>query len=59
MEDIFLTLRVGIEGTPMTAHEVLTDDERWALAAYVRLLIREQPVYRLPPALPEKRGGAP
>jgi mono/diheme cytochrome c family protein len=50
MEDIYLTLRVGIEGTPMAAYEQLKDDELWALAAYVRMLIREQPYYRLPPA---------
>jgi cytochrome c oxidase cbb3-type subunit 2 len=50
MEDIYLTLRVGIEGTPMAAYEQLKDDELWALAAYVRLLVREQPLFRLPPA---------
>jgi len=50
MEDIYLTLRVGIEGTPMGAYDALRDDELWALAAHVRLLIRERPVYEFPPA---------
>jgi mono/diheme cytochrome c family protein len=50
MEDIYLTLRVGIEGTPMAAYDALSDDELWALAAYVRLLVRERPLHELPPA---------
>jgi mono/diheme cytochrome c family protein len=50
MEDIYLTLRVGIEGTPMAAYDALADDELWALAAYVRLMIRERPLHELPPA---------
>jgi cytochrome c oxidase cbb3-type subunit 2 len=50
MEDIYLTLKVGIEGTPMAAYDALSDDELWALAAYVRLLIRERPLHELPPA---------
>ena len=50
MEDIYLTLRVGIEGTPMAAYDMLRDDEIWALAAYVRALIRQRPLYELPPA---------
>jgi mono/diheme cytochrome c family protein len=50
MEDIYLTLRVGIEGTPMAAYSALSDDELWALAAYVRLLVRERPLHELPPA---------
>ena len=44
MEDIYLTLRVGIEGTPMGAYDMLRDDEIWALAAYVRALIRQRPL---------------
>jgi cytochrome c oxidase cbb3-type subunit 2 len=50
MADIFLTLRVGLEGTPMAAYDVLTDGDVWALAAYVRSLIRERPIYDFPPA---------
>jgi mono/diheme cytochrome c family protein len=50
MEDIYLTLRVGMDGVPMPALVDLTDHDLWALAAYVRLLVREQPLYRLPPA---------
>jgi mono/diheme cytochrome c family protein len=50
MEDIYLTLRVGIEGTPMVAYDKLSDDELWALAAYVRLLVRERPLESLPAA---------
>ncbi|HEY0712061.1 MAG TPA: hypothetical protein VGF45_05270, partial [Polyangia bacterium] len=48
--DIFTTLRVGIEGTPMAAYPMLSDDEIWALAAYVRLLVRERPLEYLPAA---------
>jgi cytochrome c oxidase cbb3-type subunit 2 len=50
MEDIFVTLRAGIEGTPMAAYDTLRDEEVWAIAAYVRSLIRERPLHELPPA---------
>jgi cytochrome c oxidase cbb3-type subunit 2 len=50
MEDLYLTLRAGIEGTPMGAYDTLRDDEVWALAAYVRSLVRERPLHELPPA---------
>ena len=50
MEDLYLTLRTGLEGTPMAAYDTLRDDEIWALAAYVRSLVRERPLYELPPA---------
>jgi mono/diheme cytochrome c family protein len=50
MEDLYLTLRTGLEGTPMAAYDALRDDEIWALAAYVRSLVRERPLYELPPA---------
>ena len=50
MEDLYLTLRTGIEGTPMGAYDTLRDDEIWALAAYVRSLVRERPLHELPPA---------
>jgi hypothetical protein len=45
MEDIYLTLRVGLEGTPMASYDALADSDLWARAAYVRSLIRERPVY--------------
>jgi len=50
MQDIFLTLRVGLEGTPMASYDALADGDLWALAAYVRSLIRERPVQDLPAA---------
>jgi mono/diheme cytochrome c family protein len=50
MEDIYLTLKVGIEGTPMAAYPSLGDGDLWALAAYVRQLIHERPLQDLPPA---------
>jgi mono/diheme cytochrome c family protein len=52
MEDIYLTLRVGIEGTPMGAYDGIPDEDLWALASYVRLLVRERPIEQLPPAGP-------
>jgi mono/diheme cytochrome c family protein len=40
--DIYLTLRTGMDGTPMGSYaEGLTSRETWALAAYVRSLVRE------------------
>jgi len=50
MEDLYLTLRTGLDGTPMGAYDMLRDDEIWAVAAYVRSLVRERPLYELPPA---------
>ena len=50
MEDLYLTLRTGLEGTPMAAYDTLRDDEIWAIAAYVRSLVRERPLHELPPA---------
>jgi cytochrome c oxidase cbb3-type subunit 2 len=50
MQDIYLTLRVGLEGTPMASYDALSDGEIWALAAYVRSLIRERPILDLAPA---------
>jgi mono/diheme cytochrome c family protein len=37
--DIYLTLRTGLDGTPMGSYAALSTDETWALAAYVRSLI--------------------
>jgi mono/diheme cytochrome c family protein len=50
LEDIFLTLRLGIDGIPMPPLVDLRDHDLWALAAYVRLLVQQQPLYGLPPA---------
>jgi mono/diheme cytochrome c family protein len=49
MEDVFLTLRVGIEGTAMAAYDGVSDEDLWALAAYIRVLLREEPLHELPP----------
>lgn len=39
VEDIFLTLRTGLDGTPMPSYATsLTADQTWAVAAYVRSL---------------------
>lgn len=50
LEDVYLTLRSGLDGTPMGAYDTLTTGELWSLSAYVRDLIRERPVHELPPA---------
>jgi mono/diheme cytochrome c family protein len=40
LEDIFLTLRTGLNGTPMPSYaDSLTPEQTWAVAAYVRSLI--------------------
>jgi mono/diheme cytochrome c family protein len=59
MEDIYLTLRVGIEGTPMAAYDTLRDDELWALAAYVRALVRQRPLHDFPAARTHAKAGEP
>jgi mono/diheme cytochrome c family protein len=59
MEDLFMTLRAGIDGTPMAPASNLSDDEIWALAAYVRLLVRERPLSDFPPAWHAEENGAP
>jgi cytochrome c oxidase cbb3-type subunit 2 len=39
--DVYLTLRTGMDGTPMGSYaDGLTSRETWALAAYVRSLVR-------------------
>ncbi len=53
LPDVFLTLRTGLEGTPMGAYDALADDDLWALAAHVRALVRERPLQTLPPAGPQ------
>ncbi|HEY0706557.1 MAG TPA: cytochrome c [Polyangia bacterium] len=54
MEDIYVTLRVGLEGTHMASYDAVPDDEIWALAAYVRSLVRERPLNEIPLIDPEK-----
>jgi mono/diheme cytochrome c family protein len=40
IDDIFLTLRTGLNGTPMPSYaDSLTADQTWAIAVYVRSLI--------------------
>jgi mono/diheme cytochrome c family protein len=40
MKDIFLTVRTGLDGTPMPSYaDSLTLDQTWAIAAYVRSLV--------------------
>lgn len=40
LEDIFLTVRTGLDGTPMPSYaDSLSVDQTWAIAAYVRSLI--------------------
>lgn len=40
MKDIFLTVRTGLDGTPMPSYaDSLTAKQTWAIAAYVRSLI--------------------
>ena len=50
MQDIYLTLRLGLEGTPMASYGALSDGDIWALAAYVRSLIDGRPIDEFPPA---------
>lgn len=51
MEDIFLTLKAGLDGTPMASYQaLLRDDEIWAVAAYVRSLIQARRIQDFPPA---------
>lgn len=58
MEDIYLTLRAGIDGTPMGAYDGLPDDQLWALAAYVRALVRDRRIEDFPPAAQPGEGDA-
>jgi hypothetical protein len=40
MADLFLTIRTGLDGTPMPSYaESLAPDQTWAVAAYVRSLV--------------------
>lgn len=43
VKEIFITLSTGLNGTPMSSFaDVLSEEERWALAYYVKSLIREE-----------------
>ena len=43
-EDIYLTLRTGLDGTPMPSYEdSLTPDQSWAVAAFVASLVGRYP----------------
>ena len=45
VRDIFRTLTTGLNGTPMPGYfEALDDDDRWAIAHYVRSLVEERKV---------------
>ena len=40
MKDIFLTVRTGLDGTPMPSYaDSLSSDQTWAIAAFIRSLI--------------------
>jgi cytochrome c oxidase cbb3-type subunit 2 len=58
MKDLYLTLRTGFDGTPMAAVEGHTDEQIWALAAFVRSIVND-PVHRQdnPPVHPQERIG--
>jgi mono/diheme cytochrome c family protein len=47
-KDIYLTLGTGLDGTPMGAYELPSDD-LWALAFYVRDVLRQPPAPEPPP----------
>ncbi len=42
-EEIFQTLSVGMDGTPMTTYDYLTVDERWHLVHYLQSLFASAP----------------
>lgn len=46
--DVYRTLVTGLDGTPMGAYETLQPRDLWALAAYVRDLVRVLPVPEVP-----------
>lgn len=58
MTDLYLTLKTGFDGTPMAAFEAYSDEQLWALAAFVRSLVND-PVHRQdnPPVHPQERLG--
>jgi DMSO reductase family type II enzyme heme b subunit len=53
LEDIYRTITTGLSGTPMTSYQdSLTDEERWALAAFIKSLQKKR---KLGIALPVRR----
>jgi cytochrome c oxidase cbb3-type subunit I/II len=52
MQDIFMTLRTGLDGTPMGPYDVLAAPDLWALASYVRSLVQQRPLHETPPPTP-------
>jgi len=59
LEDIYLTLRTGLDGTPMPSFaQALTPDQTWAIAAYIRTLIvrPRQPAEAMQPMTTDSRG---
>lgn len=44
MQDIFMTLRTGLDGTPMGPYDALAAPDLWALSSYVRTLIQQRPI---------------
>lgn len=52
MQDIFTTLRTGLDGTPMGPYDVLAAQDLWALSSYVRGLIQQRPVPEATPPVP-------
>jgi cytochrome c oxidase cbb3-type subunit 2 len=58
MADLYLTIKTGLDGTPMASFEAYPDDQLWAVAAFVRSLV-DDPVHRQnnPPVHPQERLG--
>ncbi|MDX2019556.1 MAG: cytochrome c [Deltaproteobacteria bacterium] len=52
MQDIVMTLRTGLDGTPMGPYDALAEPDLWALASYVRGLVSQRPVPEPTPAVP-------
>lgn len=44
MADVFLTLKTGLDGTPMGPYDALSARELWALSAFVRDLVQRRRV---------------
>jgi len=42
VEDIYLTLTTGLDGSPMKAYDDLTDQKRWDLALYIKSQIQHE-----------------
>ncbi len=42
LEDIYLTLTTGLDGSPMKAYDDLTDQQRWDLALFIKSKIQHE-----------------